>query len=134
MFRVSARRGGSYRFAPVFVRWRLRCVLPRPPPPPTLVGMSSRTTGSDDARAIPQRGSADGWVDDAGEVYTVDVRGRRRPGSRGAAGAATAAPRRDSGGRRPAPPVDPGWDDDAPRRRRVPVVRLVLLLVAAWLA
>ena len=106
--------------------------------------MSSRAAGPDDARAIPQRG-ASGDPDDAGEVYTVDVRGRRRTGSRAAGGAgragagrdgvAAAAARPAAGGRRPAPPVDGDWEDDAPRRRRrVPVVRLVLLLVAAWLA
>ncbi|NYG07629.1 LCP family protein required for cell wall assembly [Phycicoccus badiiscoriae] len=83
--------------------------------------MTGRQTRPDDARAIPQRdaggdrrgydgteaGTADG-------VYTVDVRGRRR--ARSGPGAPDEA------------------RDEGPRRRRLPVVRIVLVLVAAWLA
>ncbi|MEO6411795.1 MAG: LCP family protein [Pedococcus sp.] len=115
--------------------------------------MTGRQTGPDDARAIPQRGAgsastgSDGT--DAGgpdEVYTVDVRGRRRDRSgrdQGAEGAPPArssrAARSDRRGAAAPPPADPAWDgeawDDEPRRRRrFPVVRVVLLLVAAWVA
>jgi len=85
-------------------------------------------------------------VDDTGggadgdEVYVVDVRGRRRP-----ARAATPPPRDDRSAARvgSAPPGSGGdrgagrdrGDGGGPRRRRrFPVVRLVLLLVLAWVA
>jgi len=88
--------------------------------------MSGRPYGPDDARAIPQgagsRGSSGGSASGVGEsadtgddVYTVDVRGRRRE--------------------RPTPEPPAGGDQQGPpRRRRPPVVRVVLLLVLAWLA
>ena len=115
--------------------------------------MTGRQTGPDDARAIPQRGAggdstgSDGT--DAGgadEVYTVDVRSRRRDRSGRDQETAGATPTRSSQTARPgrgaaaAPPLgDPAREDeardDAPRRRRrFPVVRLVLLLIAAWVA
>ncbi len=118
--------------------------------------MTGRQTGPDDARAIPQRGAGGDTTGsaatDAGaadEVYTVDVRGRRRDRS-GRDQRATAAmpakpgqtenPRTERARRARAatpPPSEPTWEDehDEPRRRRrVPVGRVVLLLVAAWLA
>jgi LCP family protein required for cell wall assembly len=60
------------------------------------------------------------------DVYTVDVRGRRRDAGSGGA-------RRDAGSggvRRDHLPTD----EPAPRRRRVSVGRIVVLLVVAWLA
>src|SRR6476661_6134549 len=86
MFRVSARRGTADRFVPGAPAHIRRRVLPLPATPPTLVGMSSRTAGPDDARAIPQRGASGGDPDDTGEVYTVDVRGRRGSGARAVGG------------------------------------------------
>ncbi|WP_241668120.1 LCP family protein [Pedococcus bigeumensis] len=115
--------------------------------------MTGRQTGPDDARAIPQRdargdstGSEGTEGGTADEVYTVDVRSRRRDRSardQGPAAAASTGSGRTEHSRRgdaaATPPVDPAWEDhardDGPRRRRrFPVVRLVLLLVAAWVA
>ena len=89
--------------------------------------MTRRQPGPDDARAIPQRKAGrDTTGSDAtdaravDDVYTVDVRSRQRDRSG-----------RDGPGR-----VGPGRvGDDEPRRRRrrFPVGRVVLLLVAAWL-
>ena len=83
--------------------------------------MTGPQTGPDDPRAIPHRGAGpDGRgsvgtdADAADEVYTVDVRNRRR----------------DRSG--PGPQDEAG--NDEPRRRHFPVVRLALLLVAAWVA
>jgi len=105
--------------------------------------MSSRAPGPDDARAIPQGGQ--GGPDD--DVYTVDVRGRRRQGAdregagRRASGRSATATRqpapRAAAARGPAapPPTAGTWDEDRPRRRRrFPVVRLLVLLLVVWLA
>ncbi|WP_346767676.1 LCP family protein [Knoellia koreensis] len=124
--------------------------------------MAPRPHHSDDARAIPTGGSAAGDPDRAGgddgdDVYTVDVRGRRRQAVGGAAARKRPAPAPRSATRampvqqsdRPAPrprrsaapppPPDTSrddeWDEEPPRRRRrFPVVRLVVLLLVAWLA
>jgi LCP family protein required for cell wall assembly len=112
--------------------------------------MTGRQTGPDDARAIPQRGAgtggraADGAQDGAdGEVYTVDVRGRRRDRAGRDQGTTAATPTRSDRVANPrragaAPPADvpreEPWDDEPSRRRRLPLVRLVLLLVVAWVA
>ena len=117
--------------------------------------MTGRRSGPDDARAIPQRGSGDdasrpgdgpGGDSDGEGVYTVDVRGRRRPRSGDGSGATrampvTAAPPAASDRPRRAtpPPVDhggydDGYGDEPRRRRRFPVGRVVLLLVVAWVA
>ncbi|SDP29112.1 cell envelope-related function transcriptional attenuator common domain-containing protein [Pedococcus dokdonensis] len=110
--------------------------------------MTGRPHDPDDARAIPQSGSQGGSGDDT-EVYTVDVRGRRRGRSSDAtegSGATRVMPTTGPASGRPArqrsstppPPVDGGradeWDDQPRRRRRFPVGRLVLLLVVAWVA
>ena len=125
--------------------------------------MTGRDSGADDARAIPQRrrgddstGSSGEPLDGADEVYTVDVRGRRRnraaAGSGSTAGPAPTAstvrpgatramPTRPAGqrGATPPPPVDQGrqdgsWEGEPRRRRRFPVGRVVLLLVVVWVA
>jgi LCP family protein required for cell wall assembly len=107
--------------------------------------MSGRPTGPDDARPIPQRPGQPG--DDAtDEVYTVDVRGRRRGGGggralgAGASGRGSVAGTHGTGGRQSASPAFEPQDDRRTggprprRRRRFPVGRLVVLLVLAWLA
>lgn len=91
--------------------------------------MTGRTPGPNDARPIPQ-GARTGRDSTAGatssgddDVYVVDVRGRRREGNR-------AHP--PAGDRRSAAAGLPSTGDR--RRRRFPVVGLLLLLVMAWLA
>ena len=141
--------------------------------------MAPRPHGPDDARAIPtggvgsRRDAADSAAHDAAgddeldgsgdDVYTVDVRGRRRQAVGGTGGRRPApAPAPDRAEQRtptrampvqrsrpaperrratpPPPPPGDDWDEreDAPRgprrRRRFPVVRLLVLLVVAWLA
>jgi LCP family protein required for cell wall assembly len=102
--------------------------------------MTPRETHPDDARPLPQgqRAGADGTPAD--DVYTVDVRGRGRQARSGT-------------GTRPLPVTDPGsYAGDAGgrgrgsrgrgqaaptpprRRRRRPVLRLVALVIVAWLA
>jgi LCP family protein required for cell wall assembly len=86
----------------------------------------------DDAvRPIPQRagGQPAGTADDRGDdVYTVDVRGRRRGGRPGGRESAPPPPAR------PAGPHDEGGGPRRPRRRGRTVVGIVLLLVLAWVA
>ena len=100
--------------------------------------MSGPPTGPDDARPIPQRGG--GSVDDGqDEVYTVDVRGRRRGQASGSGRARGAGGRTATVDRQPVRQRRPEPDDDdraagAARRRRFPVGKLVLVLVLAWLA
>lgn len=118
--------------------------------------MTGRRSGPDDARAIPQKGSGDdasGPGDGSGEgaegVYTVDVRGRRRPRSgdesstRAMPVGATRPAASDRPRRATPPPVDSGgyddgydhgYDDGPRRRRRFPAGRIVLLLIVAWVA
>lgn len=87
--------------------------------------MTGRHEGSDEVRPIPQRGrrgnvgngSALAGGDD---VYTVDVRGRGRDRSRPTPST-------------PSTPL-PGTGSPSRGRRRIPMVRLVLLLVLAWVA
>lgn len=84
--------------------------------------MTGRREGSDEVRPIPQRGRGgnvgDGSAATGGDdVYTVDVRSRGR--DRNPSTAST-------------PP--PGSASRSRGRRRFPVVRLVLLLVLAWVA
>jgi LCP family protein required for cell wall assembly len=89
--------------------------------------MTGRPDSPDDSRPIPQRGGGGYGGDGAGgdDVYTVDVRGRGRDRT-----ATPATP--------PTPPTaraPRGGRSGEPRgRRRFPVVRLVLLLVVAWVA
>ncbi len=104
--------------------------------------MSGPPPGPDDARAIPQQGPADHDLptagDDQDEVYVVDVRGRKREARgerRGAVPGSAASPRPGGGGR--AREGSGGPAGPAPvrprRRRRIPVGRLVALVVVAWL-
>ncbi|WP_082590063.1 LCP family protein [Phycicoccus sp. Soil748] len=96
--------------------------------------MSGRHPGPDDARPIPQRGEGVRTAprsDDPDDVYVVDVRGRKRDraaaGTGGvAAGAAGGGAATGSGSTREG--------THAPRRRRFPVVRVLVLLLVAWLA
>lgn len=119
--------------------------------------MTARTPGPDDARAIPTgsvvEGSGAGGQDDAADdVYTVDVRGRRRQamgagstrpartGTRAIPTQSTRAMPVSEPSRAGTPPTgDPGWSDDdqggsGRRRRRFPIVRVLALLLVAWLA
>ena len=95
--------------------------------------MSGRPPRPDDARPIPQHEA--GWSTDGedatpeDDVYSVDVRGRRR--NRAAASVGGAGQGHGTGPS--APPALPGTRP-ARRRRRFPVVRLVIVLVVAWVA
>lgn len=124
--------------------------------------MTSGSPRPDDARPIPTgafptgpgTGTEAAPGEGADDVYTVDVRGRRRPSmgrprastpaaqsSSGAAGLSSTRampvgePRRggSSGSEPPTGPQGSGGGSAPRRRRRFPVVRVLLVLVLAWL-
>ena len=93
--------------------------------------MSGRRPGPDDARPIPQRGEGVRTAprsDDPDDVYVVDVRGRKRERAAAGAGGVTAG----GGGQRPDTTRE--GPRSPRRRRRFPAVRVLAVLLVAWLA